>query len=46
MGGASKNDGEKGIVQTIPFKALLPTTGGSGVANEQSTLAIHDSLAV
>lgn len=45
-GGASKNDGERGIVQTIPFTALLPTTGGSGFDREQSTLQIHDSLAV
>lgn len=45
MGGASKNDGEKGIVQTMPFTALLPTTGGTGVANEQTTLMICDSLA-
>ena len=45
-GGGRKNDGERAIVQTIPFTALLPTTGGSGFAFEQSTLAIQDSLAV
>jgi hypothetical protein len=44
-GGASKDDGEKGIVQTIPFTALIPATGGSGYDNEQTTLMIHDSLA-
>lgn len=45
-GGGRKNDGERAIVQTIPFTALLPTNGGSGFAYEQSTLAIQDSLAV
>ena len=44
-GGADKDDGEKGLVQTIPFTALLPLTGGDGFANEQSTLSIQDSLA-
>lgn len=43
FGGSSKNDGEAGIVQTVPFTALLPTTGGSGVANELSTIVIQDS---
>lgn len=43
FGGASKNDGEAGIVQTIPFTALLPTTGGAGVANELSTIVVQDS---
>lgn len=45
LGGASKSDGEGGIVQTIPFQALLPTTGGSGVANELSTMVVQDSAA-
>lgn len=44
--GFTLNDGESGLVATIPFQALLPTTGGSGVANELSTIAIHDSDAV
>jgi hypothetical protein len=44
-GGAAKSDGEKALIQTVPFTALLPTTGGSGFAFEQSTLAIQDSLA-
>ena len=43
LGGASKNDGEAGIVQTIPFTALLPITGGAGLANELSTLVVQDS---
>ncbi|GCL61491.1 phage tail tube protein [Pseudaquabacterium pictum] len=45
LGGASKSDGEQGIVQTLPFTALLPLTGGSGVANELSTVVVQDSAA-
>ena len=45
LGGASKSDGEAGIVQTLPFTALLPTTGGAGVANELSTMVMQDSAA-
>lgn len=43
FGGASKSDGEVGIVQTIPFTALLPNTGGAGIANELSTIVVQDS---
>jgi hypothetical protein len=43
LSGSSKSDGEGGIVQTIPFTALLPTTGGSGIANELSTIVVQDS---
>jgi hypothetical protein len=39
------NDGEGGIVATVQFQALLPSTGGSGYANELSTIVIHDSAA-
>lgn len=45
LGGSSKSDGEGGIVQTIPFQALLPTTGGTGIANEMTTLSVQDSAA-
>lgn len=45
LGGASKSDGQAGIVQTMPFTALLPTTGGSGVANDLSTISVQDSAA-
>lgn len=41
--GASKDDGEKGIVGTYPFTALLNTAGGSGIANENTTISIQDS---
>lgn len=43
--GATKNDGEGGLVQTIPFKALRNFAGGSGVATEQSTIQVQDSAA-
>lgn len=43
LGGSSKSDGEGGIVQTIPFQALLPTTGGAGLANEMTTISVQDS---
>jgi hypothetical protein len=45
LGGSSKSDGEGGIVQTIPFQALLPTTGGTGIANEMTTISVQDSAA-
>lgn len=45
-GGAAKDDGEKAIIQTIPFQALIPINGGSTFDHEQSTIAIQDSLAV
>lgn len=45
LGGASKDDGEKGLVQKVPFRALINSSGGSGTAYEQSTISIHDSQA-
>ena len=44
FGGASKDDGEVGIIQTLPFTAFRPSTVGTGVLD--STFAIQDSLAV
>lgn len=41
-----KDDGEKAIIQTVPFKALVDTTGGAGTSREATTLMIHDSAAV
>lgn len=40
FGGATKDDGEKGLVMTLPFQALLDTTGG---ADEGTTLLLQDS---
>jgi len=42
-GGASKDDGEKGIIQTIPFTALLNTTGGTALSSHATTISIQDS---
>ena len=43
---AKKNDGEKAILQTMTFDALYLSTGGSGQANNQTSVQVHDSLAV
>lgn len=43
--GTDKDDGEKGLVQTMPFTALRLVAGGTGIANEATTLSIQDSLA-
>ncbi|HNC42446.1 MAG TPA: hypothetical protein PK522_11735, partial [Nitrosomonas sp.] len=42
VGGNSKDDGQKGIVQTVPFTALLNPGTNNGDA---TTLMIQDSLA-
>jgi hypothetical protein len=44
-GGAAKAPSDGGLVQTIPFMALLNVAGGSGVATEKTTLSIQDSQA-
>ena len=47
VGGASKDDGEKGLVQTMPFVALFNTAGDDGttctVSSLATTLSIQDS---
>jgi len=47
VGGAAKDDGEKGIVQTLPFVALFDTGGDDGttctVDSLATTLSIQDS---
>lgn len=45
LGGASKDDGEKTLIQTVPFQALLNVGGGAGVATDLTTIAIQDSAA-
>lgn len=45
MGGASKNDGQGGIVQTLPFTALLNKAGGPATNTELTTVSIQDSQA-
>lgn len=47
MGGASKDDGEKGLVLTMPFTALEYDAGGAAVANGfDTTIMIQDSAFV
>jgi hypothetical protein len=41
--GASKDDGEKILIQTIPFQALLNADGGAGQPEDLTTIAIQDS---
>lgn len=43
--GHTLSDGEGGLIATIPFQALLPSTGGSGYANDLTTIAVTDSAA-
>ncbi len=45
FGDASKDDGDKAIVQTLPFTGLLNVSGGAGTSSEESTLAFQDSQA-
>lgn len=44
-GGATKSDGEQGLILTMPFQALYNSAGGSGIATEATTLQIQDSQA-
>ena len=45
VGGASKDDGEKGLTMTMPFVALENVSGGSGTATLATTYWIQDSQA-
>lgn len=45
LSGAAKDDGEKGLIQTIPFTALLNTAGGTGLDTEKTTIIVQDSAA-
>jgi hypothetical protein len=45
VGGAGKDDGEKGLVATFPFTALYNSAGGAGISSEQTTLVVQDSTA-
>lgn len=46
VGGAGKDDGEKGIMMTMPFTAVENTAGGAGTAHNATTITIQDSAAV
>jgi hypothetical protein len=43
VGGATKSDGERGLVATFPFQALFNSAGGAAANTEATTLYIHDS---
>lgn len=45
IGGASKNDGNGGLVQTFPFQALINNAGGTGTSSEQTTIVLQDTQA-
>ena len=43
LGAADKDDGEKNLIQTLPFEALFNSAGGSGIATEKTSLSVQDS---
>ena len=43
LGGADKDDGEKQLIQTLPFVALYNSAGGAGIATDQTTMSVQDS---
>jgi hypothetical protein len=43
LGGAGKDDGEKGLILTMPFTAIENTAGGTGTSSNASTITIQDS---
>lgn len=43
VGGASKDDGEKGLTMTMPFTAIENTSGGSGIKSMATTYWVQDS---
>jgi hypothetical protein len=45
LNGADKDDGEKILIQTIPFKALRNNAGGAALATDLTTISIQDSAA-
>ena len=45
VGGASKNDGQGGLVQTLPFTVLKNNAGGVGIATEATSISIQDAQA-
>jgi uncharacterized protein (UPF0333 family) len=44
--GAKKDDGQKGLILTLPFTALLNIAGGASTATDATTVSFQDSLAV
>lgn len=42
---ANVDDGEKGLILTMPFVAQIDSTGGAGLPDEQTIISIQDTLA-
>ncbi|MGO4326735.1 phage tail tube protein [Cupriavidus sp. 2TAF22] len=45
LGSAGKDDGEKALIQTFSYQALLAINGGAGTSSEKTTISVQDSLA-
>lgn len=43
LGGDNKDDGVAGLIETIPYTALIDTTGGTGTDTDKTTLVIQDT---
>jgi len=43
FGGAAKDDGVKSLTMTMPFTALLNSSGGAGTSSQQTTFTVYDS---
>jgi len=43
VGSADKDDGEKGILRSFSFQALLNSNGGVGTSTDATTLSVQDS---
>lgn len=43
VGGASKDDGEKGLIMTMPYTALLNVNGGTNANSLATTISVQDS---
>lgn len=43
VNGAAKDDGEKGLVQSVPFEALLDNAGGAALDTLETTISIQDT---
>ncbi len=45
IGDAQKTPGDGGLIQTLPFQALLNVNGGATTATERTTISIQDTQA-
>jgi hypothetical protein len=44
LGGATKTDGEQGIIVTAPYQALFNPLGGTGTDSDQTTIVFQESV--